>query len=152
MNLNSGMLLPLGSMSTNVLPALYVDAHGKATSLVLPVRYGDSLAAAKEVQGYLVYTLLNRNAGTDLLATVHSIPLPGTKATDSTPMELISLAGVPRDPGQHSELYGGIAQRWNLGPGLLAYTQDGHLEIKTYGGAISLPLEEAVLSLYPLRR
>jgi hypothetical protein len=152
MNLSSGMLLPLSSMSTTVLPALYLDAHGKATTLALPVRYGDSLAAAREVEGYLVYTLLNRSAGTDLLATVHSIALPGTPTTDSSPIEVISLAGVPSHPGQQSELYGGAAQRWNLGPGLLAYTKDGQLQVGTYDGAISLSLQEAVLALYPLRR
>jgi hypothetical protein len=152
MNLSNGMLLPLSSMSTNVLPALYVDAHGKATTLALPVRYGDSLAAAREIEGRLVYTLLNRSAGPDLLATVYSTALPGTTATDRTPTELIAIAGVPGDPGQHSELYDGTGQRWNLGPGLLAYTKDGQLQVRTYDGAISLPLQEAVLALYPLRR
>jgi hypothetical protein len=152
MNLSNGMLLPLSSMSTNVLPALYVDAHGKATTLALPVRYGDSLAAAREIEGRLVYTLLNRSTGPDLLATVYSTALPGTTATDRTPTELIAIAGVPGDPGQHSELYDGTGQRWNLGPGLLAYTKDGQLQVRTYDGAISLPLQEAVLALYPLRR
>jgi hypothetical protein len=152
MNLSNGMLLPLSSMSTNVLPALYVDAHGKATTLALPVRYGDSLAAAREIEGRLVYTLLNRSAGPDLLATLYSTALPGTTATDPTPTELIAIAGVPGDPGQHSELYNGTGQRWNLGPGLLAYTKDGQLQVRTYDGAISLPLQEAVLALYPLRR
>jgi hypothetical protein len=151
MSLNSGMLLPLGSMSTTALPALYVDAHGNAKDLALPVRYGDSLAAAKEINGHMVYTLLNRNTGADLLATVHSIGLPGTTATGSSPIELAALAGVPGGPGQEPGLYDGTAQRWSLGPGLLAYTQNGQLQVRTYDGAISLPLEEAVLALYPLR-
>lgn len=152
MSLNSGMLLPLGSMSTNALPALYVDAHGNAKDLALPVRYGDSLAAAKEINGHIIYTLLNRNTGADLLATVHSIGLPGTTTTDSSAIELAALAGVPTHPGQQAQLYDGTAQRWSLGPGLLAYTQDGQLQVRTYDGAISLPLEEAVLALYPLGR
>jgi hypothetical protein len=151
-SLSNGMLLPLGSMSTNALPALYVDVHGKATTLALPVRYGDTLAAAKEIDGHLVYTLLNPSGGTELLATVHSIPLSGTTATDNIPIELASSAGGPGDPGQHPDLNSGSAQRWNLGPGLLAYTQHGQLDAMTYDGAISLPLEEAVLGLYPLHR
>lgn len=152
-SLSGGLLLPLNSSATTSLPALYVDARGTTTPLALPIRYGDTLVAAKEIDGRLVYVFQNRSSGNGgVLSAVYSIPLPGTPGPDSTPSELVVAGSGPTDQGQDSAFSVAAGRPWSFGPGLLIYVQDGHLVAESYDGVISLPLEGSVLWLYPLRR
>jgi hypothetical protein len=142
-------------MASSSLPVLYVAASGKTIFLALPIQYGDILAAAKEVEGQLVYVLQNRGIGSgDLVSRVFTMALADTTAASSTPVELVSsidvAAGSWREMGEMGS-YAASGQGWSFGRGLLSYIREGQLEAKTYDAAISLTLEGRVLRLYPLR-
>jgi hypothetical protein len=149
-SLSGGVLLPLNSMATSSLPALYVSAAGKSTLLALPIQYDETLAAAMEIEGQLVYVLQNRGIGSsELVSKVFSIALPGTSVASGAPVELVSSVDAA-DSGREMGSYTESGQGWSFGRGLLAYIRQGQLEVKTYDGAVSLPLEGRVLKLYPL--
>jgi hypothetical protein len=151
-SLSGGMVLPLSSMASRSLPVLYVAASGKTIFLALPIQYGDILAAAKEVEGQLVYVLQNRGIGSgDLVSRVFTMALADTTAASSTPVELVSSIDVAADSRGEMGFYTASGQGWSFGRGLLAYIRQGQLETKTYDAAVSLPLEGRVLRLYPLR-
>jgi hypothetical protein len=148
-SLSGGVLLPLNSEATSSLPAYYVSAASKSTLLTLPIQYGETLAAAKEVDGRLVYVLQNRGIGSsNLVSKLFSIALPGTTAASGAPVELVSSVDAA-DSGRENGSYTESGQGWSFGRGLLAYIRQGQLEVESYDGAVSLPLEGRVLKLYP---